>query len=68
MEKLKLMWIEFWEERWEYCDRRFWELAADEAMIPGNNEQERNMARKLRRKMGTILRVETFCMKMLGDY
>lgn len=68
MEKLKLMWREFWEERWEYCDRRFWTLAKYAAMIPGSNEQERKMARKLLLKMGAVLRVERFCMKMLGDY
>lgn len=68
MEKLKLMWREFWEERWVYCARRFWTLAQDEAMILGNNEQDRKKARKLIRKMWTILQAEKFCMKMLGEY
>lgn len=67
MEKLKLMWREFWEERWEYCNRRFWALAEYAETILGNGEQDRETARKLLRKMGAILRAERFCMKMLGD-
>lgn len=68
MEKLKLMWREFWEERWVHCARRFWVLAQYEATKLGNSEQDRKKARKLIRKMWVILQAEKFCMKMLGDY
>ena len=68
MERIKLAWRQFWEDRWEYCNRRYWTLAEYEAAIIGNTEYDRKKARKLLRKMGVILRAERFCMKMLGDY
>lgn len=69
MEKLKLMWRQFWEDRFEYCDRRFWMVAAEyEATKLGNSKQDRRKCGKLIRKMGAMLRAEDLCMKMLGDY